>query len=231
MNELLHIVSNVGLIGLKTVGVILLTDLASGVIHWLEDSYGKPTWPFFGKRVIVPNIEHHFFPRKFTKSSTFSRNTATLTIAILIGLIVASLGAFNVWWALALGIGAFANEIHSWAHRSPRENGKLITALQKTGILQGVKHHGKHHTDPKNRTYCTITNYVNPFLDGIKLFQRLEKLIEKTTGITRRIDESVKVPKKKGCAGCPCARNCGCVKNRGTRTGRHVPRVATVAER
>ena len=180
----------------KTAGTLLATDFASGIVHWLEDSYGKASWPIIGKAVIEPNIEHHFYPRKFTKTSVWSRNNGTLPLAAVIAIITIALGVFNIWWALALILGGFANEIHCWAHRSAKENGKVISMLQKIGILQSAKHHARHHTDPKNRTYCTITNFVNPILDHVKFFQRIEWLIEKSTGVTRRIDESVRKPKQ-----------------------------------
>lgn len=202
----------IGLTGLKAAGTLIATDFASGIIHWLEDSYGKPNWPFFGKHVIQPNIEHHFHPRKFTKTNLWSRNIGTLTISLTLGIIILLCGWWSIWWGLALFIGAFANEIHCWAHRSPKENGKLITAFQKLGLLQSARHHGKHHTDPKNRTYCTITNYLNPLLDHFRVFQKAETLIEKTTGISRRVDESVKVPRQKRCSGKCAACTCSPLK-------------------
>lgn len=205
----------------KALGTILLTDLASGVVHWLEDSYGKATWPILGKHVIQPNIDHHFFPRRFTKNHWLYRNSSTIAISAGIGVVLTLLSAWSPYWLLALVIGAFANEIHCWAHQSPKENGKLISRLQKIGVVQSPRHHGKHHTDPKNRTYCTITNYVNPALDSLRVFQRAEAALERVFGVKRRVDESVKpdherigkknaTTKTKKCCGkdCDACRRC-----------------------
>ena len=122
------------LTGLPVAVVLLAVDFASGVLHWLEDSYGEPSWPFLGKRVVVPNIRHHFKPRAFTKS----------------------------------------------------------TFLQRIRLIQSKKAHAVHHTNPKNQSYCTVGNFLNPVLDATRFFERIEWVILKVTGVKRREDKSVK---------------------------------------
>ncbi|MEM9079129.1 MAG: fatty acid desaturase CarF family protein [Verrucomicrobiota bacterium] len=190
---------NILTIAAQTIGVILAVDFASGVLHWLEDAYGRKHWPLVGKWIIEPNIKHHFQPRHFTKSNFWKRNLATMIIAGLILTTVTLLGWFNWMWLLAAAIGSITNEIHCWAHRSPRENGKFITFLQKARILQSPRGHAIHHTDPKDRSYCTVTDWLNPALDKIDLFGRIERIILRTTGFKRRIDESVKPRHNKSC--------------------------------
>lgn len=199
----------VGLVVLQTVGVILAVDFASGVIHWLEDSYGNRKWPLLGKWVIEPNIRHHHEPRFFTKSNFLKRNLATMVISGSVLAFISLLGWFHWTWILAATIGSVTNEIHCWAHRSPRENGRLVTLLQKLKLLQSPRGHATHHTDPKDRSYCTVTDWLNPLLDKMDFFARIERLVLKTTGIKRRIDESVRLrPKKKVCGG--HCKNCQC---------------------
>lgn len=176
-------------------GVLLAVDFASGVLHWLEDSYGKASWPILGKHVVAPNILHHHQPRAFTKTSFWDRNSVTLVIGGLILLAVTLLGGFHWLWVLAALLAGISNEVHCWAHRSPRENGPVITFLQRIRLLQTPKAHAVHHTDPKDRSYCTMTNFLNPVLDYLRFFDRIEKAVFKLTGIKRRIDESVK-PKR-----------------------------------
>jgi len=89
-------------------------------------------------------------------------------------------------------IGINANEIHKWAHRSRSENGKLISALQQTGLLQSAAHHGVHHRDPKKSHYCVITNYLNPVLERIQLWSALERMIFHLLKVQRRPDHSVR---------------------------------------
>jgi ubiquitin-conjugating enzyme E2 variant len=201
------------LTGVQIVIVILAVDFASGVLHWLEDSYGKPSWPFLGKHVIEPNILHHFRPRAFTKTSVWRRNSGTMVICGSLMVMVVLLGGFHWMWLLACVLGAISNEIHCWAHRSPRENGKFITCLQRMGLIQSRKAHARHHTDPKNQSYCTVTNFLNPMLDAVQFFGRMEGGIFLVTGKGRRKDESVRIKRKRNpvcrskvgeeCVSCP----------------------------
>lgn len=200
-----NLIAEVGLVVMQTIGVILAVDLASGFVHWLEDSYGSRKWPLLGKWIIEPNIHHHFEPRHFTKSNFWKRNLATSIISGTVLTIITLLGWFHWTWVLAAAIGAITNEIHCWTHRSPRENGKVITFLQKAKILQSPRGHATHHTDPKDCSYCTVTDWLNPILDKFGFFARIERFILKTTGLKRRIDESVRPPKKKkNCCGGKC---------------------------
>lgn len=192
------------LISLQAAFVLLAVDFVSGVFHWLEDSYGDPSWPFLGKHVVAPNIRHHFQPRAFTKESFWSRNSTTLAISLVLLLGIILVGWFHWMWVLACGLGAISNEIHCWAHRSPRENGKLIAFLQRVRLIQTPKAHAVHHANPKNRSYCTMTNFLNPLLDKLRLFDRLELIILKVTGVARREDESVKPRKKERIPVCRC---------------------------
>ena len=192
----------------QAAGVVLAVDFVSGVLHWLEDSYGRASWPLVGKRVIAPNIKHHFRPRAFTKSTFLRRNTVTLLLAGLRLGVVTLFGWLNWMWVLACVVGGIANEIHCWAHRSPRENGKFITFLHRWKILQSPKGHAVHHTDPKDCSYCTVTDWLNPILDRLRFWERCEWMIRKVTGARRREDESVRRPKVPICR---CAVGEACV--------------------
>jgi ubiquitin-conjugating enzyme E2 variant len=115
-----------------------------------------------------------------------------LVIAAILVLAALSLGHLN-WevWLFAI-IAANANEFHKWAHRSRKENGRVISFLQDIKILQTAKHHALHHTDPKNSHYCTTTNLLNPILDTIRFWDGLEWLLANTIHLTRREDTSVR---------------------------------------
>ena len=204
-----NLILEAGLIAVQAIGVILAIDFVSGIFHWLEDSYGNKKWPVIGKWIIEPNIRHHFQPRLFTKSNFWKRNMVTMLLAGSLLAFVSLMGWFHWTWLLAAIIGAITNEIHCWAHRSPRENGKVITFLHKSKILQSPRGHAIHHTDPKDRSYCAVTDWLNPVLDSCNFFARIEAFILKTTGIKRRVDESVKPKKVKKC-GRKCHECQGC---------------------
>jgi hypothetical protein len=170
---------------------LLITDFLSGIFHWLEDTYGDENTPIVGKYVVAPNILHHFEPRAFTQSPFLKRSRSLWVVVALVMLTVWLVGAMSPFWVWVGLFGAFSNEVHVWSHRTPRENGPFITALQKWGIPQTPRHHAVHHTDPKRETFCVLTNLVNPVLDKTKFFRKVEWVISNLFGIDPRPDLSV----------------------------------------
>ena len=178
-------------IGFQFLLCVLVTDFVSGLLHWLEDAYGREDFPITGRLFTRPNILHHHNPRYFTRHSWLQSSWDLICLAILI-LFAAWLLGVLTWhvWAFAI-LGANANQVHRWAHRTPNENGWLITFLQRCHILQSARHHAFHHTDPKNSHYCVLTDVLNPFLDGIGFWQRSERIIQRLFGLRRRPDTSL----------------------------------------
>ena len=174
----------------KILGGLYLADLITGAFHWFEDRYGNPKWPILG-HTIRQNQQHHHTPRSFLSGTFISRNKEVwlLGIAFLAGFW--ALGWLNAFTGSAVVFGMFANEIHAAAHKSPKENGRLITAIQKTGLMQSHKHHAQHHRQGKDTHYCVMTNHLNPTLERVQFFQNIERVIKWTTGATPRLDESV----------------------------------------
>lgn len=171
-------------------GGLFLADFFSGLIHWFEDRYGNPKWPVLG-HTIRANQEHHFRPRAFLEGSFLSRNREVFVIGALFLAGFWVTGTLNLFTGSAVLFGMFANEFHRAAHRSPKENGRLITALQKTGLAQSFQHHAAHHRQGKDTHYCVVTNYTNPILERIGFFPALERIVKATTGRVPRLDESV----------------------------------------
>jgi len=59
-----------------------------------------------------------------------------------------------------------------WGHcaNPPRP----VRWLQRLGVLQPAAHHAVHHRRPYGVRYCTTTTFLNPILDGIGFWRRLE---------------------------------------------------------
>ena len=180
------------LILLKFVATVFLADFVAGLIHWLEDAYVREDTPLIGKRIARPNIVHHHFPRYMVRH-TWLQTSWDLALASAALVIVAWLAGLLTWevWLFAI-LSANANELHKWEHRTRKENGRLISFLQDIRLLQTARHHARHHTDPKNSHYCTITNVLNPVLDGVRFWDGLEWLLARTIGLVRREDSSVR---------------------------------------
>lgn len=136
---------------------LLLADLISGIIHWAQDKYGNPDWPIVGP--IFADVQmHHEKPLKFLDNSFLKRNGVTAIVSITLFSILVGLFGFHLFLLVAALIGAFANEIHAYAHR--KDNPKWVTYLQRFGILLSPMSHAKHHKD-FNQNYFAITSWLN----------------------------------------------------------------------
>jgi ubiquitin-conjugating enzyme E2 variant len=175
----------------RVVACVAVVDFLSGFFHWLEDAYGHPDWPMTGAWITRPNILHHHYPSYFTRHSWFKSAEVLLAMAGLTLVGSYCLGCLNWMTGLVVLLGVNANQFHKWAHRSKAENGRLITLLQATGLLQSPAHHARHHRNQKNTHYCVVTNYLNPILDAVGLWDFLERVVFHVLGAKRRVDHSL----------------------------------------
>ncbi|MEO7414466.1 MAG: fatty acid desaturase CarF family protein [Opitutaceae bacterium] len=176
----------------QVVLITALADFIAGVVHWAEDAYFTEDTPVIGPLFIRPNILHHHQPRYFTRLSWWQSSQDLVAAGILLLAAAWPLGLLTWQLGLFVAISVNANQVHKWSHRTRAENGRLISKLQDWHILQTVRHHGLHHTDPKNTYYCPVTNFVNPVLERIDFWGRVESIIERFTGIKHRHDTAVR---------------------------------------
>ncbi len=172
--------------------IAALADFVAGLIHWAEDAYFTEDTPVIGRLFIRANIVHHHHPRFFTRLTWWQSSWDLVLVGAVVLLVAWPLGLLSWQLGLFVALSANANEIHKWSHRTRKENGRLISALQDWHILQTPRHHGLHHADPKNTYYCPIFNFVNPVLERIAFWSRLEAIIERLTGATHRPDTAVR---------------------------------------
>jgi ubiquitin-conjugating enzyme E2 variant len=177
---------------LQIVVIAALADFVAGVIHWAEDAYFTEDTPIIGRLFIRPNIVHHHHPRFFTHLTWWQSSWDLVLVGAAVLLVAWPLGLLSWQLGLFVALSVNANEIHKWSHRTRKENGRLISALQDWHILQTPRHHGLHHADPKNTYYCPIFNFVNPVLERFAFWSRLEAVIERFTGVTHRPDTAVR---------------------------------------
>ena len=178
-------------VGLEFCFTVLCADFVSGLLHWFEDAYGREDLPISGRWITRKNILHHRDPRSFTRNNWWQSSWDLACLSLLI-VIAAAIAGHLTWhvWVFAI-VGANANQIHKWAHRTPRENGRFITALQRWHLLQSPRHHARHHTNPKDSHYCILTDSLNPILDGIGFWEGCERVLLFLFGLRRRVDPSV----------------------------------------
>jgi ubiquitin-conjugating enzyme E2 variant len=178
-------------IALKVLFTWLITDLISGFVHWLEDSYGHPHAPIIGRYVTTPDLLHHYDPRKFVTNSWFSSSDLLLLTCVAGLLIAFAMGRMGPMVFLSAALGVNANQIHKWCHRTPRENGPVITWMQRLRLVQSPRHHHGHHVDRKDACYCVLTDFLNPVLDRCRFWRALEFLMLKAFGLRKRDDDAL----------------------------------------
>ncbi|MEC9453515.1 MAG: fatty acid desaturase CarF family protein [Pseudomonadota bacterium] len=106
---------------LEIVAAVLFADFISGVMHWVEDSYGNPEWPVIGPLVIRPNIVRHEEPSAFTKHS-WLRSASVLLIPGAIVLAAAWACGMLTWHVmLVVALGLNANQFHKWNHMPAKQ--------------------------------------------------------------------------------------------------------------
>jgi hypothetical protein len=167
----------------RVIGCVLAADFITGLMHWLEDSYGREDWPVVGQAVIAHNREHHARPRSFLAHGVWR------SIDLQVGIALPALGA--LWlagWltpcaALVVALLVAANVVHRWAHATPAENGRIITWLQRLRLVQDRRHHGLHHGRGPGRHYCAITPWLDPILDRMGFWRSLERAVQALTGV------------------------------------------------
>ncbi|MEO1151961.1 MAG: fatty acid desaturase CarF family protein [Pseudomonadota bacterium] len=173
---------------LQLFAALLVADLFSGVLHWVEDRYLKRHWPVVGRLIVEANDVHHACPRAFTKDGFWLRNWPSLFVAAVLALGFCAVGCITVFTvSLVLVSSVLPTQAHYWAHRTVEENPRIVTALQRAGLFQSAQHHWRHHRGAKDKYFCTMTNFVNPVLERFQIFHRLERLMSTMASMQAKI--------------------------------------------
>jgi ubiquitin-conjugating enzyme E2 variant len=159
---------------------VLLADFVSGLVHWAEDAYArfKPVRkvPLINT-IALENDLHHRRPREFLGRSWWASSWDLALLGTLVVLAACLLDRMSAAVLLFALLAANANQFHKWTHRNPRENHWFVTVLQRLYLLQTPRHHGRHHQGEKNTHYCVVTNFLNPLLEEVGFWRRLERLV------------------------------------------------------
>ena len=176
------------------VAAFFLADFASGLIHWVADTWGTVDWPILGKALIRPFREHHLDQTAITRHDFVETNGAVALVAIPflvaalalpmappLGFTVACFLAFMCLW------GCPTSQIHKWAHQN--DVPAVVAWLQRRGAILSAEHHRLHHTAPFDEAYCITSGILNGPLRRLRFFRRAEALITRITGAVPREDD------------------------------------------
>lgn len=161
----------------------IAADFITGIIHWWEDTYGNPNWPLLGKYVVEPNLVHHKQPNKLLEGSYWNRINTSFIAAAAIGAILWLLG-LRFWQIyVCLLFCTQGNEVHAMSHRPDRITSKFTEWMQKSGLFQNKRSHRWHHKAPYETNFCIMTDYVNPIVNKLDLWKKLEWIMLKLFNI------------------------------------------------
>lgn len=162
----------------------LLADFLSGVGHWWQDRVLRGTSRVgFVNKLHHDNLLHHNQPAAMLDGNWFENINTTLPLTLPAALILYIAGADRVLWLAVVFVG-FANLVHRFAHQRHRRLIWPVRALQWTGLFIPFEHHHAHHYDSFGRVakeytdgrYCVMTDWLNPVLDGVGFWKKLERV-------------------------------------------------------
>jgi ubiquitin-conjugating enzyme E2 variant len=156
---------------------LLAADLITGLVHWIEDAYGLPTWPVIGRTVIADNIEHHLHPAAIAEGTFWYRNQQPIAAAAAVVAAAWCVGGLSWQLALVAGLASLGNEVHAWNHTPTFRQPRLVRWLHDAGVIQQRTQHARHHREPFNRYYCTLTSFTNAALDAVRFWQSCELML------------------------------------------------------
>ena len=169
-------------------GGVAAVDLVTGMVHWACDRFGDADTPVVGPLLIRAFRDHHADPEAMLRHDWIETNgEASLSAALV--LVTLELSApfarsnpsvflWTLVWTMA-ALGAWANQVHKWAHlpRAPRS----VRTLQSLGLALHPDHHACHHRATHDSGYCISTGWMNPVLDRLGFWSRLERSLRRAT--------------------------------------------------
>lgn len=167
-----------GLLGLP-IGVVV-ADAVAGLAHWFADRFFAPTTPGIGPWLIAPFREHHVDPGSIGRHDFFEVSGSNALTCIPLAAALFLLPGAEGFGSALLGLAAIAsvaalfatNQFHGWAHAaSPPRFARL---LQRAGLVLTPEAHARHHRGEHDRAYCVTSGWLNPLLDRVHFFERLE---------------------------------------------------------
>ncbi len=174
--------TDVAVMLLAAVGGFLLADLFSGLIHWAADTYGTERTPLVGPLFVKLFRVHHSDPLNITRTGFVRINGdntmfAALFMLGMLGLRELGIGLVRPWGLAMLAAFSFAisftNLMHQWAHRNNPPS--IARLLHRFGLVLTPAAHDRHHVVPHLSDYCITFGWLNPVLDRLDAFRRMER--------------------------------------------------------
>jgi len=189
---------------------MIISDFASGFVHWAADTWGTLDTPLVGRSFVRSFREHHIDPSAMTRHDVVETNAdnCLLTLPILYNMckmiVIEDYDFLMLTFSTVLCVWVcMTNQIHKWAHTYPSPP-PLIVFSQKIGLILNRQHHSVHHKPPFDSNYCITNGWCNGFLNFIGFWRVVENILSpmlkqipreddyKWTGIIDECPDSVK---------------------------------------
>ncbi len=177
---------------------ILAADFASGVVHWACDTFFVEDTPVIGPALIAPFREHHRDPLAMTHRTFLDVNSsnwfAMLPILAWVAwrdVALAGASPALFWHGFLLTFAPatlLTNQFHQWAHTP--EPPRLVRWLQRARLVLSPETHARHHAVGHGSAYCVTGGWLNPPLDRVDFFGRVERGIRACRRTTARAGRS-----------------------------------------
>ncbi len=166
----------------------LLADLLAGAVHWLADRCFDPGTFVLGPLLIAPFRAHHDDPTSIARHDVFevAGNAALVSLPLVAALLALPRPdgfATTLLCVTTLSFSAAAvatNVFHRWAHAASPPRG--ARRLQRLGLILTPQRHALHHRGDHDRAYCVTSGWLNPLLDRLGFFARLERVVGRAVG-------------------------------------------------
>lgn len=171
----------------------LISDFSSGIFHWTLDTWMTSDVPVIGS-MIAEFREHHVVPHAMTLKTWIDTN-GNNCIGGIVSLIWMNFALRANYFKLSvfcltLSIGVtLTNQIHKWAHETPKNLSTFVKFLQRSGIILSFSHHHGHHTEHLSH-YCITNGWMNYLLEPIGFWRKIEWVIHKLTGAIPRENDN-----------------------------------------
>ena len=146
-----------------------LSDLLSGIVHFLLDNFGSPETPVIGQKFVKPFRDHHVDPMEMTRGDFIAVNADNVFVCLPVLIPVfffLDIGEHPYIGVFLVGLVAgviMTNQLHKWAHmpQVPR----LVAAAQSKGLVLSKEHHSVHHSGGYDSNYCITWGYLDVVLN------------------------------------------------------------------
>jgi ubiquitin-conjugating enzyme E2 variant len=167
-----------GIVACALLAGVLACDFVAGAVHWACDRFFSETTPVLGPAVIAPFREHHRDPLAMTRRGFLDVNGSNyFAVLPFLGYVAARDGAsllFADAFAVALATaGLLTNQFHKWAHAPDVPS--CVRWLQRAHLVLPPAVHARHHAGAHRTSYCVTGGWLNPILDRVQFFARLER--------------------------------------------------------